>query len=64
MTNLERRLRKLEAWRPIDGDIVIQIEYVNEPSKCFESEVRPREGPSGYGTRVTSACLREDDRNS
>ena len=61
MTNLERRLRKLEAWSPIDGDITIQIEYVNEPPKCSEAEERPR--PAGYGTGVTTVYLREGDLN-
>ena len=63
MTNLERRLRKLEVRMPACEDLVIQIEYVNEPPKGFtgESEERPR--PSGRGTGVRTVYLREDDLN-
>jgi hypothetical protein len=46
MTNLWRQLRKLEAQRPTREDLVIQIEYVNEPPKSFtgEREEQPRPG--------------------
>ena len=59
MTNLERRLRKLEVRMPACEDLVIQIEYVNEPPKCSEAEERSR--PAGYGTGVTTVYLREGD---
>jgi hypothetical protein len=39
MTNLGRRLRKLEAQSPTGEDIVTQIEYVNEPPKSFHGRV-------------------------
>ena len=61
MTNLQRRLRKLEVRMPVCEDLVIQIEYVNEPPKCLEAEERPR--PSGRRTEVTMAYLREGGLN-
>jgi hypothetical protein len=63
MTNLGRRLRKLEAQRPTGEDLVIQIEYVNEPPKCFTGEREERPRPLGYGTGVTTVYLRKDDPN-
>jgi hypothetical protein len=61
MTNLARRLRKLEAQRPTGEDLVIQIEYVNEQPKCSEAGERLR--PSVHGTGVTTMYLREGDLN-
>jgi hypothetical protein len=65
MTNLERRVRKLDVGRAADEEIVIEIAYVHEPPKSAldERDERPGPRPSGYGPRVTTVYLREDDLN-
>jgi hypothetical protein len=64
MTNLIKRLRRLESCRPGE-ELVIEIEYVNEPPKSSldERDERPGPRPSGYGPRVTTVYLHEDDLN-
>ena len=58
MTNLEKRLRKLEAQSVPDGGIVIEVEYVNEPPK---SDIADRPRVSQFGPRLRTVHLSEDD---
>ena len=55
MTNLERRIMKLETQRDSDNDIAIEIVYGPEPPQGLRTE--------GRGSRVTTVYLNEDDRN-
>ena len=61
MKNLERRLRNLETRRSADEEIVIEIEYVNEPPKSAIDERDGQPRWPGTGPRVTTICLHEDD---
>jgi hypothetical protein len=62
MRSLERRLRDLEARRAVDEDIVIEIAYVNEPPKGFESPKTVETG-TGHGKQVTTVYLNEGGLN-
>jgi len=63
MTNLERRLRKLESHMAGGEEIVIEIEYAFEPPKSPIGELEERPGlrPSLYRPRPTIVYLSEDD---
>jgi len=65
MTNLERRVRKLEVGRAAEEEIVIEIAYVREAPKSSldERDERPDPQPAGCGPRVTTVYLHEDDLN-
>jgi hypothetical protein len=65
MTNLIKRLRRLESRRHAGEELVIEIEYVNEPPKSSldERDERPGPRPSECGPQVTTVYLHEDDLN-